>query len=112
MAKKNKVQPRSDWDTVKINVMIRVLIYKFEDFELYKKLISIPDNALLVKHTWKDKVWGDGGDRGTEKNGTNYLGKILTTLSHVLKYGNCDKMSKKLWKKIRIRRNKNEKSLK
>ena len=62
-------------------------------------LLGIPDNALMVEHTTRDTVWADGG---TGERGTNYLGKILTVLHHVLKYKNCDKMSKELRKKVRI----------
>jgi len=93
---------RTDWEAVKINVMIKALIAKFQQKDLCAKITSIPDNALLVEHTTRDNVWADGGDKGTEEKGSNYLGKILTVLSHVLKYGNCNKMNSSLKKAVKI----------
>lgn len=93
------VKFRDDWEAVKIRVMIKALIYKFQDPILRKKLISIPDDGMLVEHTSRDAIWGDGGVLG---KGTNYLGKILTVLSHVLKYGSCVKMNKELQKEVMI----------
>ena len=96
------VKLRSDWDMARLLVMVKALLYKFKDPILRAKIIAIPDNALMVEHTTRDKVWGDGGDGGTGEKGTNYLGKILTAISYVLKYGNCNKMSQKIREKIRI----------
>lgn len=83
--------------------MTKVLIAKFSLPGLKDKLTSIPDDAVLVEHTSRDSIWADGGDGGTGTHGKNYLGKILTALSHVLKYGNCDKMSSEMKKKIRVK---------
>lgn len=94
---------RPDWDKVKIQVMTKVLIEKFSLPGLKDKLISVPDNAILVEHTSRDSVWADGGDGGTGTRGKNYLGKILTALSYVLKYRNCDKMPPEMKKKIRVK---------
>uniref|UniRef100_A0A6C0ELZ2 DNA-(apurinic or apyrimidinic site) endonuclease n=1 Tax=viral metagenome TaxID=1070528 RepID=A0A6C0ELZ2_9ZZZZ len=95
-----KVRP--GWDRIRIDVMIRALMAKFEQPKLQHLLLGIPDNALMVEHTTRDSVWGDGGDGGSGEKGTNYLGKIITVLHHVFKYGSCDKMSKELKRKVRI----------
>lgn len=96
------VKMRSDWEHVKVKVMIKALFAKFKEPDLCVKITSIPDNALLVEHTTRDSVWGDGGDGGTGEKGKNYLGKILTVMSHVLKYGNCDRMSEELKRVVKL----------
>jgi predicted NAD-dependent protein-ADP-ribosyltransferase YbiA (DUF1768 family) len=94
---------RSDWGRESLGVMVKVLIVKFVDNEDLRKLItSVPDNTYFVEHTPRDKKWADGGDGGSGLIGTNYLGKILTALSFVLKHGTCRNMSKELKKKISI----------
>ena len=70
--------------------MVKALIVKFSDPILAQRLMSLSDDDVLVEHTTRDKFWGDGGDGGKGIKGENYLGKILTALRWVLKYGNCD----------------------
>jgi predicted NAD-dependent protein-ADP-ribosyltransferase YbiA (DUF1768 family) len=92
---------RSDWNEVRVNVMIRVIIHKFQQ---YPEIIDeIPDNTYIVENTTRDKVWGDGGDGGTGEKGTNYLGKIITTILYILKHDSCDSMSDELKKKVKIK---------
>lgn len=94
---------RSDWDIASIAVMINALYYKFSQYtELYKIITNVPDNTYFVEHTTRDKIWGDGGDGGDGKIGQNRLGKILTALSFIFKYGTCDHMCLELKKKIKI----------
>ena len=64
--------------------------------------MTIPDNAILVEHTTRDKIWADGGDGGSGKKGQNWLGKILTALSWYYKYGDCGNMPPSLKKSIKI----------
>jgi ribA/ribD-fused uncharacterized protein len=64
---------RSDWDQVKDDVMRKVVLAKFSQYEELKKILLSTGEAVLVEHTVNDKYWGDGGD-GT---GKNMLGKIL-----------------------------------
>lgn len=97
------VTMRKDWEKAKLIAMIEGLIAKFKNNTLASKLKSIPDNALLVEHTRRDSIWADGGDGGSGKIGTNYLGKMLTVISHTLKYGDCSRMSEELKIKVRIR---------
>jgi hypothetical protein len=58
-----------------------------------KLLYEIPDDTLIVEHTSRDRIWGDGGDGGLSLIGTNYLGKILTAISFVMKHGSCKTMN-------------------
>ena len=84
---KQKATLRKDWNKARKKVMIKALIHKFKQYKhLQEKLLAIPDHILLVEHS-KDSTWGDG----LNGSGTNYLGKILTALKYVLKYGNCKK---------------------
>jgi predicted NAD-dependent protein-ADP-ribosyltransferase YbiA (DUF1768 family) len=87
------VSIRKDWRTASVRAMMTALIDKFtQNPELLKAITNIPDNSYLVEHTSRDSIWGDGGDG----SGSNYLGKILTALSIVLKYGSCKGISRKL----------------
>lgn len=95
---------REDWEKVKIQVMVTALLEKFKDPILKRKLTNLPPNTLLVEHTNRDSVWADGGDGGTEEIGRNYLGKILTAISYVLRDGSCQKMSEELREKVLIRK--------
>jgi len=98
------VKIRPDWEKVKIPVMIRALGYKFAQQTLRQRLMAIPDNALLVEHTTRDTFWADGGDGGTGEKGLNALGKILTAMSHVYKYGDCSHMSPELQNAVKLRK--------
>ena len=73
--------------------------YSFFFFLVFEKIIK--DNDYLVEHTTRDKIWGDGGDKGTDEKGSNLLGKLLTSLHHVMKYENCDNMPEEIKNKIK-----------
>lgn len=97
------VKMRPDWYIAGLAVMLNGLYHKFTQYpELYDLITNLPDNSYLVEHTMRDKIWADGGDGGTGKVGQNRLGKLLTALSFVLKYGSCDKMLPELQKKLKI----------
>jgi ribA/ribD-fused uncharacterized protein len=67
---------RSDWETVKDEVMREGLQAKFtQHHKLYSLLLSTGD-AELIEHTRNDTYWGDGGDG----RGKNRLGKLLMEL--------------------------------
>lgn len=68
-----RVRLRSDWESVKDQVMYDVCLCKFtQNPELLHKLIQTGSAELVEGNTWGDKVWGvcDG-------IGENRLGKIL-----------------------------------
>jgi exodeoxyribonuclease III len=94
---------RSDWSYARIAVMINALFAKFTQHpHLRKQIEDFPDNTYLVEHTRRDTTWGDGGDGGTGEIGSNYLGKILTALSFILKHGSCESMLPEIKKKIKL----------
>ena len=65
---------RSDWDSVKDDVMLKALRCKFAQHpNLMKKLWETGDREL-IEHTTNDSYWADGGGGG---KGLNKLGKLL-----------------------------------
>lgn len=64
---------RPDWESVKDDIMHRVVYAKFSQHKALKELLLSTGDAVLVEHTVNDKYWGDGGDG----SGKNMLGKIL-----------------------------------
>lgn len=97
------IKIRNDWKIASISCMIKAVYCKFTQYDnLKKEIIKIPDNTYLVEHTTRDSIWGDGGDGGDGTIGTNQLGKILTAVVYVIKYGDCSKMTKELSDKIKI----------
>lgn len=64
---------RSDWITVKEDIMSNALYAKFTQHpDLRAKLLET-GNAELIEHTPNDSYWGDGGDG----SGKNRLGILL-----------------------------------
>ena len=65
---------RSDWDSVKDDIMLKALRCKFAQHpNLMKKLWETGDREL-IEHTTNDSYWADGGGGG---KGLNKLGKLL-----------------------------------
>lgn len=67
---------RSDWESVKDDVMARALRAKFTQHASLREALLGTGTADLVEHSDKDAYWGDGGDG----LGKNRLGAILMTL--------------------------------
>lgn len=69
-----KVQLRSDWEAVKLDIMRKLVHIKFKQHpELADKLVSIPLHTPLIEHnTWNDTFWGVCNGKGW-----NHLGNIL-----------------------------------
>ena len=63
---------REDWEDVKVKVMATIVVNKFKDPVLRRKLLDTGDEELVEGNTWGDHYWGvcDG-------QGLNALGKIL-----------------------------------
>lgn len=81
------VKIREDWDEERLAVMAETVFQKFKQNPgLKEKIMSLPDDTLLVEHCG-DCFWGDGMDGGSGEKGLNFLGTILTIISLKLKYG-------------------------
>lgn len=63
---------REDWDTVKLDVMRRILEMKFSVPSLRAKLLATGDARLVEGNTWGDRFWGEYAGRGA-----NHLGRLL-----------------------------------
>eukprot|EP00003_Mantamonas_plastica_P000522 TRINITY_DN10426_c0_g2_i2.p1 TRINITY_DN10426_c0_g2~~TRINITY_DN10426_c0_g2_i2.p1 ORF type:complete len:173 (+),score=57.29 TRINITY_DN10426_c0_g2_i2:40-558(+) len=80
-AKKNRKVIRSDWESVKEDIMHDIVLAKFQqNDEIKSKLIGTGD-ARLFENSPRDSFWGVG--RG--KKGKNKLGKILMRVRDELK---------------------------
>ncbi|KAG7970346.1 hypothetical protein I3843_07G079400 [Carya illinoinensis] len=67
---------RSDWDTVKIDVMYRALKCKFSVYPHLNSMLLSTAGSVLVEASPHDLFWGGGRDG----EGLNYLGRLLMQL--------------------------------
>jgi ribA/ribD-fused uncharacterized protein len=69
-----QIQLRSDWESVKFDVMASVLFDKFyRNRSLRGKLLATGDAELIEANHWGDIIWGTD----EEGNGENHLGRLL-----------------------------------
>jgi len=68
-----RVNLRSDWEKVKVDIMTQIVRCKFDQHpDLKQKLIDTGDRLLIEGNTWNDKFWGV-----CKGVGLNKLGEIL-----------------------------------
>ena len=77
---------RSDWEDVKVSVMLQAVLLKFlQNKELEKKLLDTGDAYLEEGNTWRDQFWGVCNGIGK-----NMLGRILMEVRGILRNNqNC-----------------------
>lgn len=63
---------REDWEQVKDRVMQEIVMIKFSNRELMKKLLDTGSQKLIEENTWGDQYWGICNNQGKNK-----LGEIL-----------------------------------
>lgn len=68
-----KMKLRRDWESVKVDVMLKAVMAKFSQHEELKNMLLETGDARLVEHTENDSYWGDGGNG----RGRNMLGQLL-----------------------------------
>lgn len=73
LGRDRKQKLRSDWESVKVDVMRKALRAKFTQHDELTALLLSTGDAKLVEHTTNDSYWGDGGDG----RGRNMLGQLL-----------------------------------
>ena len=71
---------RSDWETIKVNVMMTALRYKFIQNESLKRYLLETGDKVLIENSLYDDFWGIGKD-GV---GRNQLGTCLMTVRQEL----------------------------
>lgn len=79
----HKLALRSDWQETKLGVMKQLLVQKFSDKDLLKKLELTGKRLLIEGNTWHDNFWGDCScDKraSCKEKGENHLGKLLMTI--------------------------------
>ncbi|TYJ24311.1 hypothetical protein E1A91_A08G252200v1 [Gossypium mustelinum] len=67
---------RSDWESVKIDVMYRALKCKFSIYPHLNSMLLLTAGSVLVEASPHDLFWGGGRDG----EGLNYLGRLLMKL--------------------------------
>lgn len=66
---------RDDWHNAKLFVMRELLIKKFRDENLRRKLLETGSSHLIENNYWNDHFWGICNNIGH-----NWLGRILMNL--------------------------------
>lgn len=69
-------QVRSDWESVKIDVMYKALKCKFTTYPHLNSMLLSTAGSVLVEASPHDLFWGGGRDG----EGLNYLGRLLMQL--------------------------------
>jgi ribA/ribD-fused uncharacterized protein len=68
-----KVKLRKDWESIKEEVMYKVVLAKFtQNFDLRNRLLMTGDMKLIEENNWGDTTWGT-----VDGEGKNLLGNIL-----------------------------------
>ena len=75
-----KVNLRSDWDNVKVQVMGDLVLKKFVRPDLREALLATGNQELVEGNYWGDIFWGV-----YKGEGSNYLGKILMGVRDYIK---------------------------
>ena len=73
------IRMRPDWDSVKLDVMLRLVRRKFEDEKLASLLLETGAEEIQEGNWWGDTYWGT-----VNGVGENHLGKILMKVRHEL----------------------------
>lgn len=76
-AESKSLTVREDWNRIKLQIMSDLLLIKFADSNLQKKLLDTGDIPLIEENTWHDLFWGVCECERCEGRGTDWLGKLL-----------------------------------
>jgi ribA/ribD-fused uncharacterized protein len=75
---------RDDWDDVRIPEMGMVVYCKFSQNEWIRNKLCETDDAILIEgNWWHDDFWGMVKDTQGNWVGTNYLGRITTSVRNI-----------------------------
>lgn len=77
----SKDKQRADWDSIKVDLMEKLLRAKLEQNPYVKKKLLETENYMICEDSPKDSFWGIGPDR----KGQNQLGKLWMKLRDELR---------------------------
>lgn len=81
-----QVKLRSDWETIKDQVMYDCLKEKFKITELREKLLATGNEELIEGTIWHDNYWGNCScEKCKNIEGKNMLGKTLMKVREELR---------------------------
>lgn len=84
-SKSYRQETRSDWDSVKIDIMRWCLRLKLAcNYENFSKLLGETDNKPIVEESHKDRFWGAVIDQNEVLSGMNVLGRLLMELRGII----------------------------
>ena len=81
IAKSYKAFWRPDWDSVKLDIMEKILWLKVEQHEYVKRKLLETGDREIIEDSWRDNFWG----WGENKDGQNHLGKLWMKIREKLK---------------------------
>ena len=83
------IKKRPDWETYKKTVMYEVLVLKFQDRVLRKRLLATGDAELIEGNWWHDNTWGNCSCVNCINiEGKNLLGKTLMLIRSQVRESN------------------------
>jgi len=83
IAERHKAERRPDWDSIKVDVMRKILCAKVDQHEYVRRKLLATGDRELVENSWRDSYWGWGADR----KGRNMLGKLWMGIRAELRAG-------------------------
>lgn len=79
---------RSDWEMVRLNIMMNLTLQKYNDPNYKAKLLATGDAEIIEGNTWGDTFWGQCNGVGE-----NNLGKIIMEVRTHYKMSQEDSVS-------------------
>jgi hypothetical protein len=74
IARKKKPQRRKDWNEIKVQIMIKAIRAKIEQYPDIKQTLLKTDKRIIVENAGANDSWWGAGHDGT---GKNMLGRVL-----------------------------------
>lgn len=74
--KSKELTVREDWDKVKLKIMYDILVIKFSNPVLRKKLTATGTENIQEGNSWNDNFWGVDLKKNPNE-GENWLGRII-----------------------------------
>jgi ribA/ribD-fused uncharacterized protein len=72
LAEEHKASRRPDWESIRVNIMQRILRAKVDQHEYVKRKLLATGDRELIEDSWRDDFWG----WGPHQDGKNMLGKL------------------------------------